>query len=147
MAGGLPPPPTRAADGSFAWVAWYNQLYTLLSTTGAVSWSLINKAGSSLGDLQNKAHSLLTGVLGTGSYHISSAEATNVTALPAAATIITTANYATNNIVDNVMKTKAGAPTTSDIASGNWAIYKDTTLGTVKVYANDGGTIKSVPLV
>jgi hypothetical protein len=136
MASGLPPPPTRAADGSFAWVSWYNQLYSLLSTTGAVSWSLINKAGSSIGDLQNKAHSLLTGVLGTGSYHISSAEATNVTALPAAADIVT-----------QVVKTKAGAPTTSDIAAGNWAIYKDTSLGTVKVYANDGGTIKSVPLV
>ena len=136
MSGGLPPPPTRAADGSFAWVAWYNQLYTLLSTSGAVSWALINKAGSSIGDLQNKAHSLLTGILGTGSYHISSAEATNVTALPAAADIVT-----------QVVKTKVGAPTTSDIASGNWAIYKDTSLGTVKVYANDGGTIKSVPLV
>ena len=136
MASGLPPPPTRAADGSFAWVAWYNQLYALLSTAGSVSWALIDKAGSSIGDLQNKAHSLLTGVSGTGSYHISSAEATNVTALPAAADIVT-----------QVVKTKAGAPTTSDIAAGNWAIYKDTSLGTVKVYANDGGTIKSVPLV
>lgn len=136
MAGGLPPPPTRAADGSFAWVAWYNQLYTLLSTTGAVSWALINKAGSSIGDLQNKAHNLLTGVLGTGSYHISSAEATNVTALPTA-----------SNIVVQAFKTKAGLPTTSDIAAGNWAIYKDTSGGTLALYANDGGTIKSVTLV
>ena len=136
MASGLPPPPTRAADGSFAWVAWYNQLYTLLSTAGSVSWALIDKAGSSIGDLQNKAHSLLTGVLGTGSYHISSAEATNVTALPTAADIVT-----------QTFKTKAGVPTTSDIAAGNWAIYKDTSGGTIKLYANDGGTIKSVALV
>jgi len=42
--GGLPPPPTRADSGDFAWVAWYNQLYTLLSTTGAVTWSQVNKA-------------------------------------------------------------------------------------------------------
>lgn len=147
MAGGLPPPPTRAADGSFAWTAWYNQLYTLLSTTGAVAWNLVNKAGSSIGDLQNKNHSLLTSILGTGSYHISAAEATNVTALPAAATIITIANYASNNIVDTDFKTKAGVPTTSDIAAGKWAIYKDTSGGTLKLYANDGGVIRSVALV
>ena len=136
MAGGLPPPPTRAADGSFAWVSWYNQLYTLLSTSGSVSWSLIDKTGSSLGDLANRGHSFLTGVLGTGSYHVSSAEATNITALPTAA-----------NIVVQAFKTKAGIPTTTDITAGNWAIYKDTSGGTIKLYANDGGTIKSVALV
>ena len=137
MAGGLPPPPTRAANGSFAWTAWYNQLYTILSTTGAVAWNLVNKAGSSIGDLQNKNHSLLTSILGTGSYHISAAEAT----------IITIANYASNNIVDTAFKTKAGVPTTSDIAAGKWAIYKDTSGGTLKLYANDGGVIRSVALV
>jgi len=147
MAGGLPPPPTKAADGSFAWVSWYNQLYTMLSTSGSVAWALVNKAGSSLADLQDKSHALLTNVLGTGSYHISSAEATNVTALPTAASIITTGNYATNNIVDNTVKTKSGLPTTSDIAAGKWAVYKDTSGGTVALYTNDGGTIKSVPLV
>jgi hypothetical protein len=81
MAGGLPPPPTRADTGDFAWVAWYNQLYTLLSTTGAVSWDLINKAGSSIADLQNHNHGLLTSILGTGQYHVSSAEASKLTAL------------------------------------------------------------------
>lgn len=128
MAGGLPPPPTRAADGSFAWTSWYNQLYTLLSTSGSVSWSLVNKAGSSLADLQQRAHSMLTGILGTGTYHVSQTEATRITAC------ITT-------------QTKAGIPTTSDIPAGNWAIYKDTSGGSIKLYANDGGTIKSVALV
>jgi len=145
--GGLPPPPTRAASGDFAWTSWYNSLYKLLSTTGSVSWSLIDKAGSSLGDLVTRSHSLLQGVLGSGSYHVSSAEATNITALPAAASIITTGNYATNNIVDNNFKTKAGIPTTTDITAGKWAIYKDTSGGTIKLYANDAGTIKSVALV
>lgn len=81
MAATLPPPPVRAGSGDFAWVAWYQDLYTLLSSTGSVAWSLIDKAGSSIGDLQNKGHSLLTSVLGTGSYHISSTEATTVTTL------------------------------------------------------------------
>lgn len=77
MAVGLPPPPTRADNGDFAWVSWYNQLYTLLSTTGAVSWSQVNKAGSSIADLQNKNHSLLTGLQGGTSgqyYHLTAAE-------------------------------------------------------------------------
>jgi len=77
MAIGLPPPPTRADNGDFAWVSWYNQLYTLLSTTGAVAWSQVDKAGSSIADLQNKNHSLLTGLQGGTSgqyYHLTAAE-------------------------------------------------------------------------
>lgn len=81
MAATLPPPPVRAPDGSFAWVAWQQSLYALLSTTGSVAWSLIDKAGSSIADLQSKGHNLLTGVLGTGSYHLSSAEASTVATL------------------------------------------------------------------
>lgn len=81
MAATLPPPPVRAESGNFAWVAWYQDLYTLLSSTGSVAWALIDKAGSSIADLQDKAHSNLTSVLGTGSYHMSSSEATTVTTL------------------------------------------------------------------
>ena len=75
--GGLPPPPTRAGAGDFAWTAWYNQLYTLLNTQGSVSWDLVNKAGSSIADLQNKNHNLLTAIQGgtTGEYyHLTAAE-------------------------------------------------------------------------
>lgn len=81
MSSPLPPPPVRASSGDFAWVAWYQSLYTFLSTTGSVAWALIDKAGSSIADLQAKGHNLLTGVLGTGQYHISSAEATTVSTL------------------------------------------------------------------
>lgn len=75
--GGLPPPPTRAGAGDFAWTAWYNQLYTLLNTTGSVSWDLVNKAGSSIADLQNKNHNLLTAMQGGTTneyYHLTAAE-------------------------------------------------------------------------
>ena len=75
--GGLPPPPTRAGAGDFAWTSWYNQLYTLLNTQGSVSWDLVNKAGSSIADLQNKNHDLLTGLQGGTSgehYHLTAAE-------------------------------------------------------------------------
>jgi hypothetical protein len=79
MASGLPPPPTRAASGDFAWTSWYNQLYTLLSTTGSVSWALVNKAGSSIADLATKNHNLLTSMQGGTSgqyYHLTAAEHT-----------------------------------------------------------------------
>ena len=102
MAGGLPPPPVRAVNGDFAWTAWYNQLYTLLSTSGSVSWNLVNKAGSSIADLANKAHDLLTGLQGgtTGEhYHLTNAQNTNVAALPTASTIVVQS-----------FKTKAGSP-------------------------------------
>lgn len=45
-----------------------------------------------------------------------------------------------------LIHSKAGSPTTADISSGNWAIYKNTTTGTLKLWANDGGVMKSVTL-
>ena len=160
--GGLPPPPTRAESGDFAWTAWYNQLYILLSTTGSVSWDLVNKAGSSIADLQNKNHGLLTNILGTGQYHISSAEATNVTALPnISGNAATATNVAYSGLTGTVptwnqnttgsanllaVQSLSGDPTTSDIAASKAAVYKNTTTGLVKLWTNDGGTMKSVLL-
>jgi hypothetical protein len=74
--GGLPPPPTKAESGSFAWVDWYQKLNTYLSASGSVPWAVVDKAGSSLGDLQTRAHANLTAVAGGGSYHMSLAEYT-----------------------------------------------------------------------
>jgi hypothetical protein len=45
-----------------------------------------------------------------------------------------------------VFATKAGDPTTSDITAGNGRIYKNTSTGAVKLWVNDGGTMKSVAL-
>lgn len=41
---------------------------------------------------------------------------------------------------------KAGSPTTTDLAAGRAGVYKDTTAGTVALWYNDGGTMKSVAL-
>ncbi len=130
-----PPPPTKSEPGSFAWMDWYRSLYDFISSTGSIAWSQINFAGSKLTDITTRLHSNLQGILGTGSYHISSSEASNVTALPVASII------ALNTVVS-----KAGYPTTSDIAAGSWAVYKDTTSGDIRVWTNDGGTMKSSPL-
>lgn len=85
MSQGLPPPPTRAASGDFAWTAWNNELYKLLSTQGAISWAQVNKAGSSIADLQNKNHNLLTPIQGGNSterYHLSLAQYNAMSGMP-----------------------------------------------------------------
>lgn len=41
---------------------------------------------------------------------------------------------------------KASDPSTSDVPSNTWALYKNTSSGAVKLWANDGGVMKSVAL-
>ena len=43
-------------------------------------------------------------------------------------------------------KTKAGAPTTSDVPAGTWVLIRDTTNATTKLYYNNAGTLMSVAL-
>jgi len=104
MAGGLPPPPTRADSGDFAWVAWYNQLYSLLSTQGSVAWNLVNKAGSSIADLQNHNHDLLTSIAGNGTSHVSTAQASALAAgVSGTYTFGTRTVTITNGVITNVV--------------------------------------------
>ncbi len=44
------------------------------------------------------------------------------------------------------MRSKAGAPTASDIPASRYAVYKNTSDNSVKLWVNDGGTLKSVTL-
>lgn len=37
-------------------------------------------------------------------------------------------------------------PTTADVPTGSWIVYKNTTSGEVRVWTNDGGVMKSVLL-
>jgi hypothetical protein len=43
-------------------------------------------------------------------------------------------------------KTKAGAPTTTDVPASTWALIRDTTNATTKIYYNNAGTLMSVAL-
>lgn len=43
-------------------------------------------------------------------------------------------------------KTKAGAPTTSDVPAGTWVLIRDTTNSTTKMYYNNAGTLQVVAL-
>ena len=44
------------------------------------------------------------------------------------------------------IRSKAGDPTASDLPAGQVGAWKNTTSGTVKLWANDGGTLKSTTL-
>lgn len=76
-----PPPPTKSEPGSFAWMSWYQSLYYYLTTAGSVTWASIDKTGSNLTDIATRLHSSLQGIAGAGEYHISAAQATNVSNL------------------------------------------------------------------
>lgn len=125
MAGRPPPPPVKSEPGSFAWTTWYNNLYEFLINTGSVAWASVDKSGASLTDLPTRLHSSLQSVAGTGSSHLSTTEAARVTATM-------------------TMNSSASDPTTATITASNWAIYKNTTSGLVKLWVNDAGTMKSV---
>jgi hypothetical protein len=43
-------------------------------------------------------------------------------------------------------KTKAGAPSTSDVPDGTWVLIRDTSNTTTKLYYNNGGALQSVAL-
>ena len=158
MAAKLTPAPVKSEPGSFAWVSWYQQLHNYLNTGASVPWNVIDKTGSNLQDLTIRNHASLTAIGGTGQQHISASEGSLLTNLlsvghAALSSILGTGSYhvsateASRITAITTIKSKAGAPTTTDITASNWAIYKDTTAGTLKLWANDGGTLKSVALI
>ena len=51
-----------------------------------------------------------------------------------------------DRIAATAMQTSAVAPTTADIPANDIRIWKNTGAGTVRLYVNDGGTLKSVLL-
>ena len=76
----LPPPPTKAVDGSYAWLDWYRKLYAYVAGGGAIPWSAIDFTGSKLSDIVDKPHNILTGIQGgAGSefYHLTAAQHAN----------------------------------------------------------------------
>ena len=124
----IPPTPVGVPPGHSFWNDWYEKIRSAVNQ-GSISvlWSNINFSGSNITDLASRAHNNLQSIQGgsAGEYnHL------NNTQLARATTVIN----------------KAGAPTTAEIAAGTWAIYKDTSGGTVRLWCNDGGTMKSVLL-
>lgn len=124
----LPPTPVGVPPGHSFWNDWYEKLRTLVNTgTITVLWGNINFSGSNITSIASRNHNNLQSFQGgTGGeyYHLTANEHTKLT----------------------TFVNKAGAPVAADIAAGTWAVYKNTSSGEVRLWANDGGTLKSVLL-
>lgn len=54
--------------------------------------------------------------------------------------------YVRNQVNHPVMYAGTTDPGVGGVPNGTWAVWKNTTSGIVKVWANDGGVMKSVTL-
>lgn len=154
----LPPTPVGLPPDHSFWNDWYEKLRTVVNT-GAISitWGNINFTGSSLSSLASRPHSDLQSIQGGGSgeyYHLTAAQhaALSSGAHNSLASIqggsaleryhLTNEQHSRATTVISL----AANPTAANIATQQWAIYKNTTTGQVRLWANDGGTLKSVLL-
>ena len=129
MADILPPAPVNDPPSSYGWIDWYVKLVSFVNSQSNISWASINKAGSNLTDIVTRLHNDLQTVQGGAvgdRQHLTTAQL--------------------NAVGNLVTVTSTVDPTTSDIASGNGKLWKNTTSGQLKLWANDGGTMKSVLL-
>lgn len=130
MASILPPAPQGQPPGHSFWNQWYEQLRTIINNIAtSVSWINLNFAGSKIEDIISREHNKLQALQGGTSgeyYHLTAAQYANVDGL--------------------TLLSKAGDPTTADIAAGSSKLYKNTSTAAVKLWVNDGGTMKSVTL-
>lgn len=128
----LPPVPlgTPSGDNINMWADWYNRIRDLLNGGLNIRWDALDKTGSQLSDIATRPHSQLQSIQGSSdAYHISSTQYTDI------------------GFLGNLkLNSKAGDPTTSDISSGTAKLYKNTSTSAVKLWVNDGGTLKSVTL-
>jgi hypothetical protein len=157
MATTLPPPPIGADPTSWAQSDWYSKLVVYLTSTGAVPWALIDKSGSNLADIATRAHNTLQSMQGGTTnefYHLTAAQYA-VVGLGNHNDLLSKQGGTTNEYYHltaaeyanlNTFISQAADPTTSNIAAGRYAMYKNTTSGLLKLWANDGGTLKSVTL-
>jgi hypothetical protein len=73
----IPPVPIGEKENSYLWTQWYLKLQQLLSTSGSISWALIDTAGSNLTDIATRDHASLQNMQGGASgerYHLTAAE-------------------------------------------------------------------------
>jgi hypothetical protein len=127
----LPPAPQGVPPGHQFWNQWYEQIRTVINNIStSISWSNLNFAGSKLIDVVTRPHNILQSIQGgtPGDYqHLTTAQV--------------------NSLGTLTLFSKAGAPTTTDVAASTAKLYKNTSTGIVALWVNDSGTMKSVTLV
>jgi hypothetical protein len=121
MAIKLPPAPIDQPPTSYAWTDWYFKLRELLIASGTVLWSNINFTGSNHENIQ-----LIQGGTPAEHYHMSAVQYQHIGQLQ--------------------LFSGAADPTTTDIDAGYSKLWLNTSTGTVKLWVNNAGTLKSVTL-
>lgn len=138
MANKIPPVPVGSAPGSAFWNDWYEKLRNLINS-GTISqlWSSLDFTASNITDIVTRSHGSLQSFQGGSAgerYHLTAAEHTDVQNL-------STSLAAINDIFE-----QSGPPTITEIATDQWAIYRDTDDSSVRLWVNNSGTMISVLL-
>lgn len=136
MSAAVPPPPTNAPPGSFAWADWYYKLTRYVSTAGSVPWSIVNKTGADITDIPNRSHNHLQTLQGGTAnefYHMTSAEHATLAGLvggSVASIIGLTGAVTLANLVAGGVAPKANPTFTGSVGfNGSAAITKPTVTG------------------
>lgn len=134
MADIIPPPPADfTPDNQWAWMDFYKQIRTTINSASIVTWSNLNFTGSNITDIASRDHNNLQNVQGGGvgdKQHLTSAQVTSIGTIGQFLTATS----------------QASDPVAANITAGTAKLYKNTTSGLVKLWYNDGGTLKSVTL-
>lgn len=134
MASILPPSPQGVPPGHPFWNQWYEKLRSLVNNLStSIGWANLNFSGSKIQDIVDRQHNNLTSLQGGTAgeyYHLTSAQYATLT---------------TTGIL--TLYSKASDPVAGDITASTAKLYKNTATGTVKLWVNDAGTLKSVQLV
>lgn len=134
MADIIPPPPADfTPDNQWAWMDFYKNIRDTINTASIVTWANLDFSGSNLTDLVTRNHNDLNNVQGGAAgdrNHLTTAQVTSLADIGV---------YLT-------MHSKASDPVVGDITAGTAKLYKNTGTSAVKLWVNDGGTLKSVTL-
>jgi hypothetical protein len=166
MSAPLPPAPIDAPFGSYNWANWYEEVRRLINSVTIIAWSQINDfTGSNLTQIATRLHASLQSIDGSGSYHISAAEHTALTAgftgtgvlvratTPTLVTPVIGAATGTSLALTGGITTGTGTLHTSSVALTNGAAAAGGTLLNAPAAGNptkwipidDNGTIRYIP--
>jgi hypothetical protein len=130
----IPPPPAEfTPDNQWAWIDFYKQIRDAINSASIVTWTNLDFSGSNLTDIATRNHNDLQNVQGGAAgdrNHLTTAQVTSVGTI--------------NQFL--TWTSQAADPVAGDITAGTAKLYKNTTSGLVKLWVNDGGTLKSVTL-
>jgi hypothetical protein len=93
MAIKLPPIPNNPVTDTHVWRDWFFKVSQILVQSAQIAWTSLNFTSSNLRDISIRQHNALQDMQGgvgvTEMYHLSSAQYSNVSALPTFGTIVT----------------------------------------------------------